>query len=214
MADKSDKPTGISPFLNALLEAERSFYVSGNRVHFTRGQEHVSFDITKLDPYDIAHDLVAKILVVNAMAGLSKKLKREPSYEELADEADENAFGFGQEIAQRALHMGASDFRAVAQDLFPGLAKEAPKDIEESLTEGFHVPDDELKMGRIVRWYDDSQDRLMFGTIVNVSATSVQVSDGKFKTDKTYTVKPDYIVRVSEEHPKTKKVKVVWSRTL
>lgn len=198
-----------------LSEGTRSFYVSGNRVHFTRGQEHVSIDITKSGPSDVAYDVVAQIVLVNAMADLQRTLKREPSYEELADKADEEAHGFADEVRRRALHMGASDFRRIAEELFPGLAKEAPKSVEESLVEGFRVPDDELKIGRHVRWYDDSQDRLMFGRIVNVSARNVTVNDGKFGTDKTYVVDPEKIVKVSED-PKRggKELKVVWTRSL
>lgn len=204
----------LQKFIATLSEAERSFYVSGNRVHFTRGQEHVSIDITRTGPTDLAHEVIARIVLVDAMAELSKELKREPSFEELADKADEEAYGWAMDAARRALHMGASDFRRVAEDLFPGLAKEAPKEVEESLQEGFRVPDNELKIGRHVRWYDDSQDRLMFGRITNVSATSVTVNDGKFGTDKTFTVNPDKIVKVSEDAPRGGKMKVVWSRGL
>lgn len=198
-----------------LSEAERSFYISGNKVHFTRGQEHVSVDVTKASPRDLAHDVVSRIVLVDAMLELSKELKREPSLEELADRADENAHSWSMDMARRALHMGASDFFRVAEDLFPGLAKEAPKEANESLSEGFRVPENELKLGRHVRWYDDSQDRIMFGRIVNVNATSVVVNDGKFGTDKTYTVNPDKIVKVSEDAPRGgKTMKVVWTRGL
>ena len=203
----------LQKIIAALSEAERSFHVSGNRLHFTRGQEHVSIDITRTGPRDLAHEVIARIVLVDAMLTLTKELKREPSYEELADRADEEAYGWSMEVARRALHMGASDFRHVAEDLFPGLTKEAPKAVDESLQEGFRVPDDELKMGRHVRWYDDSQDRLMFGRIVNVSASSVTVNDGKFSTDKTYTVTPDKIIKVSEDAPRGgKTMKVVWTR--
>ena len=77
----------LKKFVEPLIEAERSFYVSGNRVHFTRGQEHVSFDITRTGPTDVAYELIGYIMVVNAMADLTRKLHREPSLEELADEA-------------------------------------------------------------------------------------------------------------------------------
>lgn len=204
----------LERFISGLNEGDRTFYVSGNRLHFTRGQEHFSVDITRADPHDLAHELISRILLCNAMTDLQRKLKREPSLEELADEADENAYSFCTDIATRALHMGASDFRRIAQDLFPGVAKEAPKEVDESLQEGFHVPENELKMGRTVRWYDDSQDRIMFGRIVNVSAHSVTVNDGKFNSDKTFTVKFDYIIRVTEDAPRGGKTpKVIWSRT-
>lgn len=206
----------LQKFIATLSEAERSFYISGNRVHFTRGQEHVSIDITRTGPSDIAHEVIARIVLVNAMVDLSKELKREPSFEELADKADEEAYGWAMDAARRALHMGASDFRRVAEDLFPGLAKEAPKDdVNEALEEGFRVPDNELKIGRHVRWYDDSQDRLMFGRITNVSSSTVTVNDGKFGTDKTFSVSPDKIVKVSEDAPRGgKTLKVVWTRGL
>lgn len=204
----------LQRFVSNLAEGDRTFYVSGNKVHFTRGQEHFSVDITRASPYDFAHDLISRIVLVNAMASLQRELKREPSLEELADRADEEAYGWAQEAAQRALHMGASDFRKVAAELFPGVAKEAPKEVEEALQEGFHVPENELKMGRMVRWYDDSQDRIMFGRIVNVGAHSVQVNDGKFNTDKTYTVKFDFIMKVSEDAPRGgKHPKVIWTRS-
>lgn len=205
----------LQKFIATLSEAERSFYISGNRVHFTRGQEHVSIDITRTGPSDLAHEVIARIVLADAMVELSKELKREPAYDELADKADEEAYGWSMDAARRALHMGASDFRRIAEDLFPGLAKEAPKEVEESLQEGFRVPDNELKIGRHVRWYDDSQDRLMFGRITNVSASSVTVNDGKFGTDKTFIVNPDKIVKVSEDAPRGgKTMKVVWSRGL
>lgn len=209
----------LEKFVNNLSEAERSFYVSSGRVHFTRGQEHVSFDITKCSPSDIARDLVGLIVVCNAMADLSRKLKREPSVEEVADEADDNAYEFGREIATKALHMGASDFRAIVNNLFPGLDKEAPKDKEDldesMINEGFRVPDNELKMERLVRWYDSENDRIMHGQIVSVSATNVKVNDGKFGTDRVFTVDPDKIMRVSEPPKKEgQKPKVVWTRGL
>lgn len=204
----------LERFISNLTEGDRTFYVSGNKLHFTRGQEHFSIDITRTDPYDLAHELISRIVLCNAMVDLQKSLKREPSLEELADKADEDAYEFCRDIAQRALHMGASDFRNVAQGLFPGVPKEAPKEVEESLREGFHVPENELKMGRTVRWYDDSQDRIMFGRIVNVGAQSVQVSDGKFNTDKTFAVKFDYILKVTEDAPRGgKHPKVVWTRS-
>lgn len=204
----------LSKYIQHVTEAERSFYVSGNRVRFTRGQEHVSLDITKTSPSDVAKEIVGKIMVVNAMADLQRELKREPSYEELAEKADEDAYSFAQKIAQHALHMGASDFRSIAEDLFPGLAKEAPKEVDEALHEGFHVPDNELKMGRLVRWYDSESDKLMFGQITNVTAHNVSVNDGKFGTDKVFTVVPDTIVRVSEAPRKEGAApKIVWKRS-
>lgn len=204
----------LQKFVTDLLEAERSFHISGNRVHFSRGQEHVSVDITRTSPRDLAYEVISRIMLIDAMLALSKELKREPSFEELADKADEEAYHWTMQAARHALHMGASDFRRVAEELFPGLAKEAPKAVDESLQEGFRVPDNELKLGRHVRWYDDSQDRLMFGRITNVSATSVTVNDGKFATDKTFTVTPDKIVKVSEDAPRGKTLKVVWTRGL
>lgn len=205
----------LQKFITDLTEAERSFHISGNRVHFTRGQEHVSIDITRTGPRDLAYEVISRIVLIDAMLTLTKELKREPSYEELADKADEEAYSWSMDAARRALHMGASDFHRVAERLFPGLAKEAPKAVDESLQEGFRVPDNELKIGRHVRWYDDSQDRLMFGRITNVSASSVTVNDGKFGTEKTFTVSPDKIVKVSEDAPRGgKTLKVVWARSL
>lgn len=202
----------LERFIKNLAEGDRTFYVSSNKLHFTRGQEHYSVDITRADPYNLAHDLISRIVLCNAMIELQRSLKREPSLEELADKADEDAYDFCRDLAQRALHMGASDFRKVAESLFPGVSKEAPKN--ESLQEGFHVPENELKMGRIVRWYDDSQDRIMFGRIVNVGAQSVQVSDEKFGSDKTFAVKFDYIMKVSEDAPRGGKTpKVIWTRS-
>jgi hypothetical protein len=207
--------TTLQKYIEQLSEAERSFYVSGNRVHFTRGQEHVSLDITRSSPSDVAAEIIGKICAVNAMADLSRKLKREPSIEELADEADEHAHDFADMVRRKVLHMGASDFKKIIEDLFPGLDKEAPKDLDEQLEEGFHVPENELKMGRFIRWYDSESDKLMHGQIVNVSAHNVTVNDGKFKTDKTFTVVPDKIIKVMEAPKKEgKEMKVVWSRGL
>ena len=70
---------------NFLSEATRSFYVKGNRVIFTRGQEHFSTDITRCGPKELA-ELIATICIVNAFADLSRK-GNEPSTEEVAEEA-------------------------------------------------------------------------------------------------------------------------------
>lgn len=197
-----------------LTEGERSFYVSGNKVRFTRGQEHVSVDITKGSARDLATEVVAPVVLVEAMTELHRKLKREPSYEELAEEADDLAHSFAVQIARHALHMGASDFRKIAEELFPGLAKEAPKEeVDESLQEGFHVPDNELKMERRVKWYDPSKDRFMSGNIVNVTAHNVTVNDAKFGSNETFKVTPDLIIKVWEKaNAKGKEGKLLWSR--
>lgn len=196
-----------------LDEGERSFYVSGGKVHFTRGQEHVSVDIVKHGPREIAYDVIAPIVLCGAMVDLQRKLKREPSLEELAEEADDAAHSFAVQVARYALHMGASDFRKIAEDLFPGVAKEPPKETNESLQEGFHVPENELKIERKVKWYDPSKDRFMHGIITNVSATNVTVNDGKFGSNETFTVSPDLIIKIWEVQKKNgKEPKLLWSR--
>ena len=197
-----------------LTEGERSYYVSGNKVHFTRGQEHVSVDIVKSGPRDLAEQVVAPVVLVDAMTELTRKLKREPSYEELAEEADDLAHSFAMQVARHALHMGASDFRKIAEELFPGLAKEAPKELDEDLQEGFHVPDNELKMERRIKWYDPAKDRFMHGSIVNVTAHNVTANDGKFGSNETFKVTPDLIIKVWEKaNAKGKEGKLLWSRS-
>jgi hypothetical protein len=109
-----------------LQEATRSFYIAKNRVNFTHGEEHAFVDITKASPQDIAGDIISPIMLCWAMCELSKKLGREPSYEELGEWADDNARDFAAKVESAALHMSVGDHARRAKVLFPGLQAKPP----------------------------------------------------------------------------------------
>ena len=182
---------------NFLLEATRSFYVKGNRVIFTRGQEHISTDITRCGPRELA-ELIATICIVNAFADLSRK-GNEPSTEEVAEEANLSAYDFGKEAARHALHMGKSDFIKIIKDLLPGLEDSAKLEEAMKVKTQEELLENELKMGRSVTWYNSKTDQIMTGNIVSLKRDCVKVTDTKFDTDEIFEVKLKDIRKVFYE---------------